>query len=160
AYDRRALALRLARKAAQGWIVVCDRYPSALVGAPDSARLPAPADEAGLPRLYAWLARLEQRLYREIPSPQAVLRLSAPVDVAIHRNRERQKRGKEGDDFVARRHKDFFVPTFAGAPILSLDTSTSQTESVRMLHRLLWGWLCDPVRHDRAGNDEAPSLTY
>src|SRR5262249_49502882 len=39
AWDRRSLAVRLSRKAAQGWLVVCDRYPSAVVGAADSARL-------------------------------------------------------------------------------------------------------------------------
>jgi thymidylate kinase len=148
ACDRRALAIRLARKAAQGWIVVCDRYPSAVVGAPDSARLKPPEEEAGLPWLHAFLARLENRLYREIPLPQVVIRLNAPVSVAIDRNRERQKPCKEADDFVARRHKDFFVPSFAGTPILSLDTSTSKAMSVRMLRRLLWEWLCGPAAYE------------
>ena len=36
AYDRRALAVRLAHKAEQGWTIVCDRYPTAVVGAPDT----------------------------------------------------------------------------------------------------------------------------
>ncbi len=148
AWDRRALAVRLARKAARGWIVVCDRYPSAVVGAPDSARLRAPEEEEGQRRLHALLARLEQRLYRAIPHPSVVVWLSAPVGLAISRNRHRQKRDKEGDDFVTRRHKDFFVADFGGTPILCVDTSTSQAESVQALRRQLWQWLCGPVPRD------------
>jgi O-antigen/teichoic acid export membrane protein/thymidylate kinase len=144
AWDRRALAIRLSRKAAHGWIIVCDRYPTEVVGAPDSARLRAPEDEAGLTWLQAFLARLESRLYREIPHPDVLIRLTAPLGVAIDRNRERVKAGKEGDDFVERRHKDFFVPKFADAQIIELDTSTSQAESVHALYRLLWDWLCRP----------------
>lgn len=148
AWDRRALAFRLARKAAQGWIVVCDRYPSAVVGAPDSARLRIPEEGNGLNWLHAFLARFENRLYREIPLPGVVIRLSTPVRVALDRNRERQKRGKEGDDFVVRRHKDFIVPDFAGTPIFTLDTSRLQGESVHRLRQLLWRWLCQPVQRD------------
>ncbi|HLJ96379.1 MAG TPA: oligosaccharide flippase family protein [Gemmataceae bacterium] len=145
AWDRRTLAVRLARKATQGWIVVCDRYPSAVVGAPDSARLRAPEEEEGHSGLHALLARLEQQCYRAIPRPGVVLWLSAPVGLAISRNQHRQKRDKEGDDFVTRRHKDFFVPDFGGTPILCVDTSTSQAESVQALRRQVWQWLCGPM---------------
>src|SRR5207245_10155828 len=107
-------ALRRARKGARRWIVVCDRYPSAVVAAPDGARLKAPEEEDRLPWLHASLARLENRLYMEIPLPSVVVRLNSPLGVAIDRNRQRQKPGKECDDFVARRHRAFFVPDIPG----------------------------------------------
>jgi thymidylate kinase len=138
AYDRRALARRLARQASQGWLVICDRYPTACVGAPDSARLRLPQDEPGLSWLRAGLARMESRLYQAIPNPAIVVRLSAPVDLALDRNRQRDKPGKEGDDFVARRHNDFFMPPFPGAQIVELDTSTSRDSSVQTMRRQLW----------------------
>jgi thymidylate kinase len=144
AWDRRALARRLARQAQQGWLVICDRYPTACVGAPDSARLMAPENEPGLSWLKASLARLENRLYRGIPDPGIVIRLSAPLALTIDRNRERDKPGKEGDDFVARRHSDFFMPPFGDAQIIVLDASTSQQATVDAMRRHVWQALCEP----------------
>jgi PST family polysaccharide transporter len=156
AWDRRALAIRLAHKAAQGWIIVCDRYPTDVVGAPDSARLKAPEEEAGLTWLHAFLARLESRLYRGIPYPDVVIQLRAPLGVALERNRERIKPGKEADDFVTRRHHDFFVPSFADAPVIELDTRTTQAESVHALHRLLWQWLRGPAAERKVKSPAMP----
>ena len=153
AFDRRALAVRLARQAERGWIVVCDRYPTAVVGAPDSARLAAPGAEPGVSWLNAFLARLEQRLYRAIPCPNLVVRLSAPVAVALDRNRDRQKAGKEGDAFIARRHKEFFVPDFARTPIFELDTSMSQAQSAQALRQRVWEWLSGLAQPEFSGTD-------
>jgi PST family polysaccharide transporter len=138
AWDRRALARRLARKAARGWLVVCDRYPTAVVGAPDSARLPTPEGGEGPGWFRAPLARLENRLYRGIHPPHIVIRLNAPLTVAIDRNKERIKAGKESDAYVTRRHRDFFVPQFANARTIELDSNRSQAETVQAVRRLLW----------------------
>src|SRR5262249_13983813 len=81
AWDRRSLAVRRSRKAAQGWLVVCDRYPSAVVGAADSARLAGHQGGAEQGWLRACLARLESRLYRGVPPPDVVIRLTAPLAV-------------------------------------------------------------------------------
>jgi len=158
AWDRRALARRLARKAEQGWLVLCDRYPSACVGAPDSARLQTPEAEPGLPWLHTALARLERRLYRDIPDPDIVVRLSAPLALAMNRNRQRDKPGKEGDEFIALRHSDFFMPPFGDARVLVLDTGTTQQASIESLRRQLWQTLCRRTRKPEAANAPAPHL--
>jgi PST family polysaccharide transporter len=147
AWDRRALAIRLARRADRGWLVVCDRYPTPTVGAPDSARLLDAADDGCTSRLGAWLARLEIRLYREVPPPDIVIRLNAPLDVAVDRNEVRQKAGKESAEWVTRRHKQFFLPAFPHAQVLELDTNQPRTETVRTLRRLVWAALASPTRH-------------
>ena len=157
AWDRRALAARLARKKAQGWLIVCDRYPTACVGAPDSARLRSPQMEPSKSWLHALLARMENRLYRDIADPDIVVRLSAPLELALNRNRERIKAGKEGDDFVAFRHNDFFMPPFGAAQIVVLDTSTTQQESLGNLRRQLWQGLCQRPTRSPA-REETPSL--
>jgi PST family polysaccharide transporter len=161
AWDRRALALRLARKAARGWVVVCDRYPSAVVGAPDGARLKAPEDDPGQGWLRRWLARLENRLYRTIADPAVVVRLSAPLAVAIDRNKERIKAGKESDAYVTRRHKVFFLAHFPDARTVELDTNQSRPETVRELRRLVWeslgGQAEDAVYRNEAPNPSRPS---
>jgi PST family polysaccharide transporter len=138
AWDRRALATRLARQAARGWLVVCDRYPSAVVGAADSARLTVNEALIGKGRLGARLARLEQRLYLGVPAPDLVIRLTAPLAVALRRNQARQKAGKESDPYVTRRHKEFVAPPFAGVPIVELDTDEPPAVTVRTLRGLLW----------------------
>jgi O-antigen/teichoic acid export membrane protein/thymidylate kinase/energy-coupling factor transporter ATP-binding protein EcfA2 len=158
AWDRRALALRLARKAQRGWLVICDRYPTACVGAPDSARLRMPEPERGLSWLHTWVARIESRLYRDIPEPAIVLRLNAPLALTVDRNRQRDKPGKEGDDFVARRHNDFFMPPFGDARIIVLDASTSQQELIAAMRRQLWQALCWSELKPFAAKMPAPHL--
>jgi O-antigen/teichoic acid export membrane protein len=138
AWDRRALAIRLSRQAARGWLVVCDRYPSAVVGAPDGARLEVPGVDTNQGWLRSYLARLENRLYRDISPPKVVVRLLTPLAVATDRNLKRQKTGKESEAYLARRHKDFFLPPFGAAQTIEFDTGKSQTETIQSLRRVLW----------------------
>jgi hypothetical protein len=148
AWDRRTLALHQSRLARRGWLIVCDRYPSPTIGAADSARLAAP-EETGQRGLCAWLARLENRLYRDIPAPDVLVRLSAPVAVVLDRNKERQKAGKESDDYIARRHKTFVAPQFTNVPTIELDTNKPRTETIYRLRQLVWDSLrsCDHREH-------------
>jgi hypothetical protein len=138
AWDRRALARRLARQAARGWIVVCDRYPSAQVGAADGARLGVRKEKEGRGSLGAWLARVENALYQQVPPPAVVIRLTVPLATAILRNRERFKVDKESDAYVTRRHRAFVAPSFPGVPTVELDTSMPQPVTARALRRVFW----------------------
>jgi hypothetical protein len=113
AWDRRALATRLQRKAANGWIVLCDRYPSAEVGAVDGATPEQPLAGAG-GGVKDYLARLENRLYRQIAPPDIVIRVVAPAAVTVERNRQRREPGKEKSD------------------------NRSRAETVQDLRRILW----------------------
>jgi thymidylate kinase len=138
AWDRRALAVRVRRKAAQGGIVICDRYPSVMVGAMDSARLKVPAGTGRRSRLLGFLARLENRLYRQIPPPDAVIRLTVPVEVAITRNQERQKKGKEADAYVLRRHTIDTVPTFPVSRTIELDSNQPRAQTISAARQIVW----------------------
>lgn len=138
AWDRRALAAKLRRKATGGGIVVCDRYPSTCVGAMDSARLTVPASGAGGSRLLRGLARLERHLYRQIPPPDTVIRLVVPVEVAVARNQERQKKGKESDAYVVRRHTVDAVPTFPVSRTIELDSNQSRAQTIAAARQMVW----------------------
>lgn len=133
AWDRRALAARLRRKAANGGIVVCDRYPSATVGAMDSARLEASKEKG----ILGYLARLENHIYRQIPPPDVVIRLTVPIEVAIERNRERQKKGKEGDAYVVRRHTSGTVPVFPTARTIELNSDQTQSQTIQRVREIV-----------------------
>ena len=75
-------------------------------GAMDSARLTIKPKQKGLiATLYKQLARMELRIYRQIPPPDIVLRLTVSLDTAKQRNRERIKADKEGDGYIESRRQ-------------------------------------------------------
>jgi thymidylate kinase len=137
AWDRRALAAKLRRKVANGSLVICDRYPSAVVGAMDSARLKILSDSRDTRnKLLNRLARLENRIYRQVPPPDVVIRLTVPVEVAMARNQERQKR--EEVDYVLRRHMASTVPEFPLARTIQLDSNQLESQTVHSARQIVW----------------------
>jgi hypothetical protein len=133
AWDRFSAAKRAHRRAANGCLVFCDRYPSAQLGSMDSARLP-------LEGAAGWRARaatLEQRLYRRIPQPDLVLQLSAPPGIAVERNRNRTKPGKETDERILTRHVDGQVPMFRARTVL-VDTEGELAATLRTAKAVVW----------------------
>jgi thymidylate kinase len=141
AWDRRVLAVKVRRRATQGGIVICDRYPSIMVSAMDSARLRIPADAGGWGKLLGYLARLENHIYRQIPPPDVVIRLTVPVEVAIERNKERQKKGKEADAYVLRRHTTGVVPVFPTARTIELDSHQPRSQTISSVRQIVWDML-------------------
>lgn len=140
AWDRRNLTIKARRWAAEGEIVVCDRYPSEIIGAMDSPRLREQFTEGGTKAaLYNWLARVEQRLYRQIPPPDIVLRLSVSIETAKQRNRERLKSTKEADDYLEARHRQSRVWHKSGTKYLyDIDTGRSLAETIINVKKTIW----------------------
>ena len=119
AYERRAL-LRAAVRGGTGTIVLSDRFPSDASGAPDGpqlAQFPMPSRRYSLRR---WLAALEGRLYRDIPAPDLVFHLWAPLQVTLARNAARDKR--EPEEYVRFRHSLSSTIRFDEAPVHRIDT--------------------------------------
>lgn len=139
AHDRRSLLKRAFGRGANGTIVLCDRYPSLQSGAPDSpqlSHLPVPAGKYSVRRL---LARIEARLYREIPPPDLVIYLSAPLEVTILRNATRGK--KEPEDFVRRRHSQSSNLDFGPTPVHRINTDQPFAETEREVKEIVWNYL-------------------
>lgn len=101
AWERHRLLARAHRLAMSGGVVVSDRWRSVDQGKMDSPRLD-PASSRGARR---WMARLEQRLYRDSPQPDLLLRMRVDQRTAIQRNRDRDKPGKETDEGIAARFR-------------------------------------------------------
>ncbi len=143
AWDRQRLLVGARRSAARGKIVICDRYPSDEVGQMDSPRLQRnTAGQGPIGQLYNWLATLEGKLYRQIAPPDIAVRLSIPLDVALQRNRERIKPGKENDAYLESRHRDCNEWYRAGTRFI-YDVSTEQSldETLRTVKLAIWGSL-------------------
>jgi thymidylate kinase len=140
AWERRQLLVRARRAAANGEIVICDRYPSETIGVMDSPRLCEQPTQRGLaPAIFNWLAQLEQRLYKQIPPPDIVLRLNVSVETALQRNRDRFKPGKETDAYVASRHRQTREwHKFGTTYIHNIDTEQSLAETICSVKKAIW----------------------
>jgi thymidylate kinase len=136
AHDRRALLARAFASAANGTIVLSDRYPSVETGSLDGAQLGgSDAARNGGP-VRRWLAGVEDRAYRQIPPPDLVIYLTAPLEVTIERNRVRGK--SESEDYVRSRHARSSNLQFERVRVEKVDTNRPKEESAREIRRAIW----------------------
>jgi thymidylate kinase len=139
AYDRRSLLTRAFGRAANGTIVLCDRYPSLVSGAPDSPQLSHLAIPPGRYSVRRLLARIESRLYREIPPPDLIIYLSAPLEVTVLRNATRGK--KEPEEYVRRRHARSSNLEFGKTPTYKINTDQPLDQTILEVKRAIWNAL-------------------
>ncbi len=140
AWDRRCLLLKARRWAAEGYIVICDRYPSEEVGQMDSPRLLMDPERPGaIGAIYNWFARLEARIYQEIAPPDIALRLHVPLEMAVQRNRDRVKPGKETDAYLELRHRQSHQWKRAGTrQVYDIDTSGALENTRQSAMEVIW----------------------
>jgi thymidylate kinase len=142
AWDRLALAKSLHHDVQKGAIVICDRYPSAHIGSMDSARLDPKIIKSNgkfKRRAFEFLGRLEGALYRKIPNPDSVIRLTVPLDVALERNRSRNK--NEPAEWVEKRHKEVSVASFEGVAYTEIDTGGTLEDTILKAKKAVWSIL-------------------
>src|SRR6266496_682023 len=128
AYDRRSLLARAFKRAANGTIVLCDRYPSLQIGAPDGPQLSQLLASPKRDSISTWLAHKEAHWYREIPHADLVIYLSAPLEVTLVRNASRGKR--EPEDYVRLRHSRSSNLEFENTPVYKVNTNQPLEKTV------------------------------
>lgn len=136
AYDRRVLLSRAFARAANGTIVLCDRYPYIAPGASDGPKLmhyPLPRDRYPIRNM---LATLERKLHLQTPEPDLIICLKIPVEIAVARNRRRGK--KEPEDYVRRRHVAGVSVPQGRTPVSLIDTNHQLEDTVRDIKRTIW----------------------
>lgn len=136
AYDRRTLLTRAFGRAANGNIILCDRYPSSSTGAPDSPQLSQvllPRDQYPIRRR---LARIENQLYQEISPPDLVISLSVPLEVAIIRNKTRGK--EESEELLRLRHAQSSTLNFEKTSVIEINTNQPLEETVLEVKKAIW----------------------
>lgn len=138
-YDRRALLSRAFRQASNGALVLCDRYPSLKSGAPDSLQLSHLAPLTGDHSIRRRLADIEARIYKEIPSPDLVIFLTAPIEVTISRNAARNK--IEPENYVRRRHAKSSNLDFGKAQVYKINTDQPIEQTVLEVKKAIWAIL-------------------
>src|SRR5690606_21750906 len=87
--------------------------------------------------IYNRLARLEHRLYSQIPPPDIVLRLRVSLETALQRNRERNL--QDGEGYLAARHRQSQAWHVPGArSVCEIDTERSLAETLRRVKEAIW----------------------
>jgi len=136
AYDRRALLSRAFARAANGNIILCDRYPSMSAGAPDGPQLQQFEIDPKQYPVQSWLAHIEKRLYKEIPAPDMVISLQVPLEVALLRNKNRGK--EEPEDYVRFRHSLASSLEYGNAPVYKVNTDQPLETTVLEVKKNIW----------------------
>lgn len=135
AFDRRSLLRKAFARSANGAVVLCDRYPSSETGAPDSPQLGGPNARTlrGVRRV---LSSMESSLYGDIPRPDLVIHLTAPLEVTLKRNALRNK--TEPEEFVKLRHARSVDLIFADTEVHRIDTDRPMDETAREIRQIIW----------------------
>ncbi|MGH3065777.1 MAG: hypothetical protein ACRDOF_05680 [Gaiellaceae bacterium] len=139
AYDRRAVLTRAYASAANGFIVLADRYPSVEPGAIDGAQLGYDHGPVASGAVRRRLAAIEARLYRDIPRADLVLYLTAPLEVTLERNRDREK--LEPESYVLSRHARSSRLEFDRTHVRHIETDRPLEEVVADVRRAIWAEL-------------------
>jgi hypothetical protein len=107
----------------------------------DSPRLVEEPSKTGpVASLYNRLARLERRLYEQIPPPDIVLRLTVSLETARKRNRERG--GQDGEAYLEARHRqsrDWDMP--GTRYVHDIDTEQPLEDTIRNVKEAIWRML-------------------
>lgn len=138
-YDRRTLLTRAFARAANGHIILSDRYPSASPGATDSpqlARVSLPDDKYPIRRR---LARFEDQMYKEIAPPDLVISLSVPLEIAIVRNKNRGK--EEPEELLRLRHAQASSLDFEKTSVVKINTDQPLEETLLEAKKAIWNVL-------------------
>jgi thymidylate kinase len=134
AYDRYKLVKKFWKKVNKGEIVIFDRYKSENYGVMDSKRL-NPECYIGLKKK---LAELENNLYKNMPLPDIVLYLTVPIEVAVKRNEERIKKGKESAEFIRIRHQQNQNLTYKAKYLYKIDTNKEYYIIINQIKKKIW----------------------
>ena len=134
AYDRYTLVKKYYKKVSMGEIVLVDRYKSENYGVMDSKRV-NPNEYRGIKRA---LAKFENSIYDKMPIPDILFYLTVPVEVAVIRNRDRIKEGKESEEFIRVRHTQNRDLTYIAKYNYKIDTDQDYKDEIRDIKSKIW----------------------
>ena len=140
-HDRQALLRRVFRKASRGSIVICDRYPTPYFGAMDSAQLDLTSPSIQKSRIFSFLGKVENKMYRVMPQPDLVIQLTTPVDIAVKRNIFRDKHEAEDEDYVRRRHLQSRLQKYPLSHLEKVDTNLPIETTMAGVKEIVWAQL-------------------
>ncbi|HHD80765.1 MAG TPA: hypothetical protein ENK99_04070 [Campylobacterales bacterium] len=137
AYDRYRLTKKYWKKISLGEIVILDRYKSEDYGVMDSKRL----NTVHYSGIKLKLAEFENHLYDTMPTPDVLFYLTVPVEVAVQRNHDRIKEGKESEEFIRLRHKQNRDLNYSSHNRYIIDTNQPYESEIKDIKSKIWSIL-------------------
>lgn len=134
AYERFQLLKTANRLRANGYIVICDRYPSLNLGKMDSPRI----GKVNNNTLVRFMGQMEDKLYKTMPVPDAIYNLKIPIDIAIKRNQSRVKDDKETDEQLRCRYDENSDLCYNALSFEVIDTSRELQVVLKELKEKIW----------------------
>ena len=138
AHDRRRLLTRCMRMVSSGTIVISDRCPATNATGLDGSAFDDLAITQARSPFQRWLMEWERSIYRSLPRPRLVLKLTVPIAVALERDLARQKPGGPDPNAVRRRWTLESEAEFAKSAVCEIDTGGALEESVRAAVTRVW----------------------
>jgi thymidylate kinase len=83
----------------------------------------------------------ERALYKGLPKPDLIIRLIAPMDMAIQRDAHRSKPGGPDSEAIKRRWGLETQADYCGVPVVQINTSRPLDETVREVVATVWAAL-------------------
>lgn len=131
ARDRYRLLARSRRVAANGGIVVCDRYPLKQLRSMDGPRTDWARDLPGMTRFRAFLIEREARYYEAFARPDLLAVLRVDPEVAVLRKRD------EEEHYVRRRSTEVWRAAWDDS-VVTVDASRSAPDVLAQLRSAVW----------------------
>jgi thymidylate kinase len=138
AFDRQRLLARSMRAIASGTIIISDRCPTTNSTGLDGSAFDDLAVSRARSSFQRWLMEQERAIYRRLPKPRLVLRLGAPLEMALERDRSRCKAGGPDPIAVERRWRLESEARYDRSIVCPIDTAGDVEDCLRAAVACVW----------------------
>ena len=138
ARDRKRLLGRCRQEMTSGTIIISDRCPTTNASGLDGSAFDELAVLRAPSRLQRWMMEKERALYRAMPHPTVVVKLDAPLALAVERDRARRKPGGPDARAIERRWTLESNAEFASSTVIPVSTSGTLEETFRAVSSQVW----------------------
>ncbi|MEE8450604.1 MAG: hypothetical protein V3R99_01785 [Thermoguttaceae bacterium] len=135
ARDRYLAYARARRYAANGGLVICDRYPLPQIKLMDAMKSNPSPGTASRGQVTRFLRRLARRYYRNILPPELLIVLHIDPETAVRRKTD------ERPDHVRTRCREIAMASWPHGRAHQVDASQPKTEVLSQLKSLVWSQL-------------------
>tara|TARA_B100000674_G_C37940592_1_gene962399 strand:- start:1132 stop:2475 length:1344 start_codon:yes stop_codon:yes gene_type:complete len=141
AYDRKIESIRAQKYKKRGYLVISDRYPGLEESKMDSPRI---KNDPSRNIIYNLCYKIEQNIYNSIPKSDILFHLEVPLKIAIQRNDNRSKFGKESTDEIVDRYSINSEAKFLGIKYFQIDAKPNAETVLHNVLEKIWLYgICD-----------------
>jgi thymidylate kinase len=138
AFDRRRLMTRSMRMVSEGTIVISDRCPVTNGTGLDGSAFDDLAVARARSPLQRWLMEHERAIYRCLPRPRLIFKLSVPLETALKRDLARSKPGGPKPTAIQRRWNLENGSEYATSTVWPIDTDGDIEDTLRAITARVW----------------------